>query len=341
MRGLCIEDLPVTSFPFLVPYLNQVRELDLLCIDIRPNCQCYLFKRCPSLEVLITQDICGDEGLQVIGQFCKKLRKLTHEGWVTHMGLMALAQACPNLDDLDVQLLDISNEALEYLPLDNGVRAMLMGCTKLKRLDLKLCLGGLTDVGLGYIGEYGHNLRHLSLSYTGESDTGLLELSKGCPKLRKLKLNGCPFSEQAIATFVFNINHSLRYIWVKRHSGTDLVLTRPMVSAESVDVRIAALSVVVDYFCLESSGDRARFQDVLPAMMQTRQLVSMLQIAEAESLEEGSRHLAIEFVMMLAEARERAPGMMRNLPISRFFAILMRILLDIDSSCMAFGEECG
>ncbi|PWA44250.1 hypothetical protein CTI12_AA527880 [Artemisia annua] len=254
MRGLCIEDLPVTSFPFLVPYLNRLRELNLLCIDIRPNCQCYFFKRCPSLEVLVTQDICGDEGLQVIGEFCKKLRKLTHEGRVTHMGLMALVKACPNLDYLEVRLLEISNEALECVgthlknlrdfriwlgieetdsPLDNGVRAMLMGCSKLERLDLTLCLGGLTDVGLGYIGEYGHNLRHLSLSCTGESDTGLLELSKGCPKLRKLKLYGCPFSEQAIATFVFHVNHSLRYIWAKRHSGTDLVLTRPMVSAEN------------------------------------------------------------------------------------------------------------
>ncbi|GJS72840.1 retrovirus-related pol polyprotein from transposon TNT 1-94 [Tanacetum coccineum] len=94
------------------------------------------------------------------------------------------------------------------------------------------CVGGLTYMGLGYIGKYGHNLRHLSLSYAGESDAGLLELSKGCPKLRKLKLKGCPFSDQAIVTFVFNINHSLRYIRVTSDSRDDLVLTRPMVSAE-------------------------------------------------------------------------------------------------------------
>ena len=128
------------------------------------------------------------------------------------MGLIALAQGCPNLEYLDVTLLDISNEALECvgthlknlrdfrafsdgevgitadLPLDNGVRAMLMGCSKLERLSI--CFGGLTDVGLGYIGKYGHNLRYLSLCNTGESDVGLLELSKGCPKLRKLRLRG-------------------------------------------------------------------------------------------------------------------------------------------------------
>ncbi|KAG5029487.1 hypothetical protein JHK87_013001 [Glycine soja] len=135
------------------------------------------------------------------------------------------------------------------------------------------------------------------------------------------------------------------------------------------DVRIAALNAVINFIqCLSGSADRDRFQDLLPAMMRTltealnsgqeataqealellielagteprflrRQLVdvvgAMLQIAEAESLEEGTRHLAIEFVITLAEARERAPGMMRKLPqfISRLFAILMKMLLDIE-----------
>nr|GEV73183.1 hypothetical protein [Tanacetum cinerariifolium] len=102
----------------------------------------------------------------------------------------------------------------EDFPLDNGVRAMLMGCKKLERLDMDLCPGALTDVGLGYVGGYGHNLRHLSLSYTGESDVGLLELLKGCPKLSNLKLTGCLFSKKAITTFVFSINQSLRYVWL-------------------------------------------------------------------------------------------------------------------------------
>ncbi|PWA70732.1 hypothetical protein CTI12_AA279760 [Artemisia annua] len=171
------------------------------------------------------------------------------------MGLISLAQGCPNLDCLEVKLLDISNEALECVgthlknlrvfcnwwgcedgitdtSLDNGVRAMLMGCTKLERLDIDLCVGGLTDVGLGYVGMYGHNLRSLSLWNVGESDVGLLELSKGCPKLRKLRLKGCPFSEQAVASFVFNNNHSLRYVWIEY-----AVLTRPMVSDEMGESR--------------------------------------------------------------------------------------------------------
>jgi hypothetical protein len=39
-----------------------------------------------------------------------------------------------------------------------------------------------------------------------------------------------------------------------------------------------------------------------------------LQIAESESLDEGVRMLAAEFLVTLCEAREKAPGMMRKLP---------------------------
>ncbi|KAI3697013.1 hypothetical protein L6452_29707 [Arctium lappa] len=174
------------------------------------------------------------------------------------------------------------------------------------------------------------------------------------------------------------------------------VFLQCLTTSGNSDVRIAALSAVINFIqCLSSSSDRDRFQDLLPAMMQTltealnggqeataqealellielagteprflrRQLVevvgSMLQIAEAQTLEEGTRHLAIEFVITLAEARERAPGMMRKLPqfISRLFSILMQMLLDVEdepawhsaenededageSSNYSVGQEC-
>ncbi|KAG0487272.1 hypothetical protein HPP92_009367 [Vanilla planifolia] len=146
----------------------------------------------------------------------------------------------------------------------------------------------------------------------------------------------------------------------------------------SADVRIAALGASINFVqWLESTADRERFQDLLPAMMRTltealnsgneataqealellielagteprflrRQLAdvvgSMLQIAEADQLEEGTRHLAVEFVITLAEARERAPGMMRRLPqfIGRLFAILMKMLLDIQDEPAWHGAE--
>ncbi|CAI9264984.1 unnamed protein product [Lactuca saligna] len=59
--------------------------------------------------------------------------------------------------------------------------------------------------------------------------------------------------------------------------------------------------------------------------------VFAVHIAKVDTLEEGTRHLAIEFVITLAEAREKAPGMMRKLPqfIIKFFCILLQMLLDI------------
>ncbi|GKC48850.1 leucine-rich repeat, cysteine-containing subtype protein, partial [Tanacetum coccineum] len=231
MRSLSIEYLQVTQYSIILPFSDQIRKLKVSELDA--ECQCLLFKRCPNLEVLYTEDVCEDGGLQVIGKFCKKLRKLTHNGIVTQVGLIALAKGCTKLECLKVRLGDISNEALECvgthlknlrklcmtlvnkdgtidLPLDNGIQAMLMGCSKLERLDIShLWHGGLTDVGFEYIGKYGANLRSLSLTRIGNSNAGLVKLSEGCPKLRKLELTGCPFSEQVVISCVFNIS-SLR-----------------------------------------------------------------------------------------------------------------------------------
>lgn len=137
------------------------------------------------------------------------------------------------------------------------------------------------------------------------------------------------------------------------------------------DVRIAALGASVNFIqCLEKASEREKFQNLLPLMMQTltealtsgqeataqealellielagteprflrKQIVevvgAMLQIAEADSLEEGTKHLAVEFVITLAEARERAPGMIRKMPqfVKRLFGILMNMLLDVEDA---------
>ncbi|GJT90289.1 leucine-rich repeat, cysteine-containing subtype protein [Tanacetum coccineum] len=228
MRSLSIGDLPVTRYSIVLPFLNQIRKLKLLAVTLNHKCQCLFFEKCPNLEVLFTQDVCGDRGLQVIGQFCKKLRKLTHNGvFDPWWGLIGMWQRMLGKED-----------GITDLPLDNGVRAMLMGCNKLERLDISLRHEGLTDVGLEYIGKYGANLRSLSLTHIGKSNAGLVKLSEGCPRLRKLKLRGCPFCEQVVARYVFNIL-SLRYVWFEssdRESSdrdssdcvrTYLALTRP------------------------------------------------------------------------------------------------------------------
>ncbi|OIT39666.1 importin subunit beta-1 [Nicotiana attenuata] len=137
-----------------------------------------------------------------------------------------------------------------------------------------------------------------------------------------------------------------------------------------LNARIAATRAVISFIqCVPAnSNENERFQDLLPGMMRTltdglsigdqedlaryvldffielakneprffrRQLVvvvgSVSDIAEDEKLQEGTRHLAVEFLITLVEARERTPGMMKKLPlfISRCFTMLLNLLLDI------------
>ncbi|CAN4087801.1 unnamed protein product [Withania somnifera] len=135
-------------------------------------------------------------------------------------------------------------------------------------------------------------------------------------------------------------------------------------------VRIAAtMAVITSIQCVSSSNEKEKFQDLLPGMMRTltdslsnsdqeedaagnvlqffielarnepkflrRQLVvvlgTMIEIAETKSLEEEIRHLAVEFMLTLVEAKEKVPGMMKKVPLftNTCFSILLNMLLDI------------
>ncbi|KAJ9539668.1 hypothetical protein OSB04_026174 [Centaurea solstitialis] len=121
-------------------------------------------------------------------------------------------------------------------------------------------------------------------------------------------------------------------------------------TSRSLDVKLAASSAVASFIQVfsHSGGDLMLFQDVLRAMMKTLKealnsqqeaaaqellkllielgeavpgffrreldevLEHMMQIATTETLKEGTRHLAIGFLITLVEAREREP-MMREL----------------------------
>ncbi|KNA19212.1 hypothetical protein SOVF_063310 [Spinacia oleracea] len=164
-------------------------------------------------------------------------------GVVTQTGLIAVAQGCPDLEYLAVYATDITNEALECvganlkyltdfrlvlldreetitdLPLDNGVRALLRGCQNMQRFALYLRQGGLTDTGLGYIGEFSKKVRWMLLGYLGETDAGLIEFSKGCPSLQKLEMRACYFTEHALATAAIQLP-SLRYMWAQGYRAS-------------------------------------------------------------------------------------------------------------------------
>lgn len=139
--------------------------------------------------------------------------------------------------------------------------------------------------------------------------------------------------------------------------------------AADMEVKLASLRACCAFVdSLENQHDRAKFQDLLPAMLQTlggalqggdeasaqdalsmfvelagsdprfvrkhlaHVVDAMMTIAEHNDLEDGTRHLATEFLVTLTEARDRAPGMMRKLPnfVPRLFNCLVAFLLDIE-----------
>ncbi|KAL8201698.1 hypothetical protein R6Q57_010845 [Mikania cordata] len=274
LRCMALNYASQSEIPVVLPFASGLTKLDLLYALFDTEDHCFLIQRCPNLEVLDTRDAIRDRGLQVLSQFCKKLRRIKiergddEEGFVSQTGLISLAQGCLELECLHINLTDITNEALACvgthlkklydfrmilldkeeriteLPLDYGVRALLSGCNKLERLGVYLRPGGLTDVGLGYIGHYAQNVRYLLLGFTGETDAGLVELSKGCPKLQKLEVRGCGFSEQALSTFVLNVA-SLRYLWIQGYRVSEncsgiLAMARPFWNMELISAEMNA-----------------------------------------------------------------------------------------------------
>ncbi|XP_073042277.1 coronatine-insensitive protein 1-like [Primulina eburnea] len=265
------------ELPIIYPVASKLKKLDLLYALLDTEAHCTLLQKCPNLELLETRDVIGDRGLEVLAQFCKKMKRLRiergadehemedEEGVVTQRGIIALAQGCLQLEYLAVYVSDITNASLECmgtysknlcdfrlvlldreeriadLPLDNGVRSLLMGCHKLRRFALYLRPGGLTDVGLGYVGKYSPNIRWMLLGYVGRSDEGLLEFSKGCPNLQKLEMRGCCFSERALSLAALQLK-SLRYLWVQGYrasrNGRDLLtMVRPNWNIELIPAR--------------------------------------------------------------------------------------------------------
>ncbi|KAG8096649.1 hypothetical protein GUJ93_ZPchr0013g37152 [Zizania palustris] len=188
LHRLSLLYMGTNEMQILFPYGSALRKLDLQFAFLSTEDHCQLVQRCPNLEILEVRDVIGDRGLQVVAQTCKKLQRLRVErgdddqggledehGMITQVGLVAVAQGCPHLEYWAVHVTDITNAALEAigtfsrnlndfrlvlldreanikdLPLDNGVRALLRGCTKLRRFAFYVRPGVISDVGLGYI----------------------------------------------------------------------------------------------------------------------------------------------------------------------------------------------
>jgi len=259
------------EMPIIFPFSATLKKLDLQYTLLTTEDHCQIIAKCPNLLVLEVRNVIGDRGLEVVADTCKKLRRLRIErgeddpgqeeqGGVSQIGLTAVAVGCRELEYIAAYVSDITNGALESigtfckniydfrivlldqqkeitdLPLDNGVRALLRNCTKLRRFAFYLRPGGLSDVGLGYIGQYSGNIQYMLLGNVGESDNGLIQFAMGCTNLRKLELRSCCFSERALAVAVLQMP-SLRYIWVQGYraspTGQDLLLmARPFWNIE-------------------------------------------------------------------------------------------------------------
>ncbi|KAK6933053.1 COI1, F-box [Dillenia turbinata] len=277
---LCRLALPYVGkneISIVYPVASSLKKLDLLYSLLDSEDHCLLIQKCPNLEVLECRNVIGDGGLEVLARCCRRLRRLRiergaddqgmgeEEGLVSQRGLMALAQGCLELEYMAVYVSDITNLSLEYigtylknlcdfrlvlldkeaiirdLPLDNGVRALLRGCQKLIRFALYLRSGGLSDIGLKYVGQYSENVRWMLLGCAGQTDEGLLEFSRGCPSLQKLEMRACNFSERALVTSVMRLR-SLRYLWVQGYeaspTGNDLLaMARPFWNIELIPPR--------------------------------------------------------------------------------------------------------
>ncbi|XP_073009839.1 coronatine-insensitive protein homolog 1a-like isoform X1 [Typha latifolia] len=277
LRCLGLNYMGTNEMPTIFRLCAALKKLDLQYTFLSTEDHCQLIQRCPNLEILEVRNVIGDRGLEVVAETCKKLQRLRIErgddepglqdeqGRVSQVGLSALALGCPELEYIAVYVSDITNSALESigtysknlcdfrlvlldreervtdLPLDNGVRALLRGCTKLQRFALYLRPGGLSDVGLSYLGDYSNNIRYMLLGNVGESDLGLMHFARGCKNLQKLELRSCCFSEHALALAALKLP-SLRYLWVQGYkasrTGYDLMaMARPYWNIEFIPPR--------------------------------------------------------------------------------------------------------
>ncbi|VAH19750.1 unnamed protein product [Triticum turgidum subsp. durum] len=175
-------------------------------------------------------------GLTAIAVGCRELENIAaYVSDITNGALESIGTFCKNLHDFRLVLLD-RQETITDLPLDNGARALLRGCTKLRRFALYLRPGGLSDVGLGYIGQHSGTIQYMLLGNVGQTDGGLISFAAGCRNLRKLELRSCCFSERALALAIRQMP-SLRYVWVQGYrasqTGRDLMLmARPFWNIE-------------------------------------------------------------------------------------------------------------
>ncbi|XP_024357837.1 coronatine-insensitive protein 1 isoform X2 [Physcomitrium patens] len=252
ISSLKVSDMELGSFFKILDNSNvPVVELGLGCYCSSPEDPKELASSF-ALRLSKLRSAVGDRGMQVIGETCKQLKRIrvdqdTSEymtDYITQKGMIAICEGCRELDFLVMYLSDVNNEALaavgrclpkltdfrivllevrndvKDLPLDEGVRLLLQGCPILTRFSVYLRQGGLSDKGVGYIGQFGTKLKWVLLGCSGETDKGLRLMAEGCRQLERLELRCCPFTELQLASSILNSWRHLKYLWVQGVGAT-------------------------------------------------------------------------------------------------------------------------
>ncbi|EFJ38256.1 hypothetical protein SELMODRAFT_163526 [Selaginella moellendorffii] len=237
-------DIPV---PLYTSVAAQLLKLDLMTTtSIEAEQHHALLRCCTRLQNLQVRTVIGDEGLAIVGECCKDLRKVRIEDHndegtsVSHTGLMALARGCSKLEKLAIYVADMSNQALAAvgsgcpdlrdfrlilteandlssmteLPLDAGFDELMRGCHRLSRLCIYVRPGALSDHGLVRIGHRGANLKALLLGCCGDSDAGFLAIARGCKRLQRLEIRDCPFTDDGLLRGV-GCMEDLKLMWIQ------------------------------------------------------------------------------------------------------------------------------
>ncbi|XP_014678493.1 PREDICTED: F-box/LRR-repeat protein 2-like [Priapulus caudatus] len=99
-----------------------------------------------------------------------------------------MIRGCPQLLTIDISWTDIS---------DAGLQALSKGCPRLRAIIAKGC-HSITDEGLRWVGQHCRDLRLLNLhscykmnQTRGFGDEGVLHVSNGCHQMEFLCLAGC------------------------------------------------------------------------------------------------------------------------------------------------------
>ncbi|KAL9250265.1 Transport inhibitor response 1-like protein [Drosera capensis] len=254
--------------PVIYPVCGNLTSLNLSYANLNAQELKSIICQCHKLQTLLVLDTVRDEGLEAVGATCKDLVELRvfpidaredSEGFVSELGLLAIAEGCRKLRSIlyfcqrmtNAVVITMSKNCPELVvfrlcimgrlrpdhvtnePMDEGFGAIVMNCKKLTRLAVS---GLLTDKAFAYIGKYGKLVRTLSVAFAGDSDMALKFVLEGCSNLQKLEIRDSPFGDFGLLAGLSHY-YNMRFFWMSScritlQTCTHIVRTLPKMVVE-------------------------------------------------------------------------------------------------------------